>query len=264
MKRKIFTNLFKREIKSRRDLIRQLKDASSNQMIDGDSIAMIEAIFNLTELNARDIMIPRYQIDVIDVNDSISSIVTKITTTGHSRFPVIDGEISKIVGIFHSKDLVAHLINNADFDIRDHLRKVYFVPEIKRLDTLMYEMRINHTHLVVVVDEFTNVVGVVTLEMIIEQIVGEIEDEYDSLDGEGLIVELTPNEYRVKGYCKLSEISKKVGVVIVDEIVETIGGYLIKFLGRLPENGEQIRLESCQIEIISADSRKINLVRINK
>jgi len=264
MRRNFFTNLFKHEFKSRHDLIRQLKEATKTRVIDLDSITMIEAIFNLTELNARDIMIPRYQIDSIDINDSMNDIVNKITATGHSRFPVIDGEISKIVGIFHSKDLVAHLINDSHFDIREHLRKAYFVPEIKRLDTLMYEMRINHAHLVIVVDEFTNVVGIVTLEMIIEQIVGEIADEYDSLDGEGLIIELNEHEYRVKGYCKLSEINKKIGVIIQDEVVETIGGYLIKHLGRLPQKGEQVNLVGCEIEVVSADSRKINLVRITK
>ena len=264
--KKIMFNWFKPKYKlqSKQDLIILLRNVAQDKIIDNDSLPMIESIINLTRLKARDIMIPRHQIDFIDINDEMQVIIEKITQTGHSRFPVIDGEISNIEGVFHSKDLVGNLINQEEFDIKDHLRKVYFVPEIKRLDNLMYEMRLNHVHLVIVVDEFTNIVGLITLEMIIEQIVGDIEDEYDAIEGERLITEITPTKFRVKGFCKLADLNAQLDLSLTDDVVETIGGFLIKSLSRVPISGEIIKCKQCNIEIINADSRKINLVLITK
>ncbi len=261
----MFLNLlqiFKREFKSKQDIIDEIKKSITKNIINNDSIHMIEAVIHLTDFTARDIMIPRHQIDTIDINDNIENIINKIKTTGHSRFPVIDKEISKIIGIFHSKDLVGYFTHQDEFHIKNHLRKALFVPEIKKLNSLMHEMRLNHSHLVMVVDEFTNIVGIVTLEMIIEQIVGDIEDEYDSIDGERTIIELKENEYRIKGYCKLNELERKLGIKIEDKIVETIGGYIIKKLGRLPVNNEKLKINNCNIEVISADSRKINFIKL--
>lgn len=264
MKKGIFSGIFNQEPQSKSDIIDILRSTAQNKIIDPDSLPMIEAVINITELKARDIMIPRNQIDFIDVNDDLHKVVDKITTTGHSRFPVIDGEISNIIGVFHSKDLVNSIIEEQEFDIKDHLRKVYFVPEIKRLDNLMYEMRLNHAHLVIVVDEFTNVVGLVTLEMIIEQIIGDIEDEYDAIEGERLITELNENQFRVKGYCKLADLNSQLGLSIQDKMVETIGGFIIKFLGNVPSSGDIIQFKQFKVEIINADSRKINFVLITK
>ncbi|MFN8770033.1 MAG: transporter associated domain-containing protein [Neisseriaceae bacterium] len=267
MRKWVFSDLFKHEVQSKKEIIEILRNASQKKIIDSDSLPMLEAVFNITELKARDIMIPRNQIDVIDVNDSLTDIVDKITRTGHSRFPVIDGAVSNIIGIFHSKDLLSSITNidkEQEFDIKEHLRKAYFVPEIKRLDNLMYEMRLNHAHLVIVVDEFTNVVGLVTLEMVIEQIIGDIEDEYDAIEGERLITELNENQFRVKGYCKLVELNNKLGLSIYDKVVETIGGYIIKFLGNVPSSGEIIQFRQFNAEIINADSKKINLILITK
>ncbi|MBY0379707.1 MAG: CBS domain-containing protein, partial [Burkholderiales bacterium] len=255
MRSGFLSGIFKHELRTKKEIIGVLRDATQRKIIDNDSLPMIEAVINIAELKARDIMIPRNQIDVIDINDGTESIVNKIMSTGHSRFPVIDGEISSIIGIFHSKDLVAYFSKSQGFDIRNHLRKAYFVPEIKRLDNLMYEMRLNHAHIVIVVDEFTNVVGLVTLEMIIEQVIGDIEDEYDSIEGERLIVALSGGKYRVKGYCKLIDLNAKLNLSIKDSVVETVGGFIIKFLGRVPEVGEKINFSQYMIEILHADSR---------
>lgn len=244
------------------DIIELLKKAADDKVISYDSLPLLESALRLDDMRAKDIMLPRNQMDVLDINDSIKQIIEKITATGHSRFPVIDGEISNLVGVFHSKDLVKFIGNPDDFDLKDHLRQVCFVPEIKRLDGLMYEMRLRHLHLAIVVDEFTNIVGLITLEMIIEQIIGDIEDEYDSVEGEREIIELPHQIYRVKGHCKLKALNTKLNSELQDEVVETVGGFLIKKLGRVPVSGEIIELQGLRIEIINSDGRKINLLTI--
>lgn len=250
------------KISSKQDLINLLKDAVTRKIIDIDSLPIVEAAIYIDDLKAMDIMIPRHQIDFIDVYDDFAQVVAKIVDTGHSRFPVVDGEISKILGVFHSKDLIGCLDVKDNFNIREHMRQTYFVPEIKKLDGLMYEMRLRHAHMAIVVDEFTNVVGLITLEMIIEQIIGDIEDEYDSADAEQDIVELTPSFYRVKGGCKLNKLNEVLGFTWRDNSVETVGGFFVKFLGKIPVIGEIFEFERVTIEIVSADSRKINLLTI--
>jgi magnesium and cobalt transporter len=249
-------------VTNKTELIKLLKDSVANGVIDSDSLPIIEAALYINDLRANDVMIPRNQIDVIDINESVDEIANKVIATGHSRFPVIDGEISKILGIFHSKDLLRYFVNKQDFAIKQHVRQAFFVPEIKKLDSLMYEMRMRHSHLAIVVDEFTNVVGMITLEMIIEQIIGDIEDEYDPIEGERDIVELGLNSYRVKGSCKLKRINETVGLNLRDDKVESVGGFFVKFLGRLPIVGEILEFENLRVEIISADSRKIILLNL--
>jgi len=262
--RNFFAGLFARSIMSKSDIVELLKKAADDKVISHDSIPLIEAAIRLDDLRAKDIMLPRHQMDVLDIDDSIEHIVAKFVATGHSRFPVIDGEVSNLIGVFHTKDLVKFLGNQNEFNLKDHLREVCFVPEIKRLDGLMYEMRLQHLHLAIVVDEFTNIVGLITLEMIIEQVIGDIEDEYDSVEGEHALVELPHQVYRVKGYCKLNELNVKMGLELQDDVVETVGGYLIKLLGRVPLSHEILDLQQLHIEIINSDSRKINLLTIKK
>lgn len=258
----IFSGLLSQPIRTKLELIEVLKQSAINKIIESDCIPIIEAVLNIDNLKAKDIMIPRMDMDVIDINDEMDRIITKITKTGHSRFPVIDEEISNIVGVLHSKDLIPYLMNREDFNLRDLLREAYFVPEIKHLDGLMYEMRIRQSHMAIVVDEFTNVVGLITLEMIVEQILGEIEDEHDSVEGEREILSVGPNSFRVKGVCRLSQFNNILKLNWEDSSVETVGGFLIKFLGRIPVVGEILDFEKVKIEIINSDSRKINLLLI--
>jgi magnesium and cobalt transporter len=258
----IFDGLLGNSVSNRNELIEVLKKSANNNIIEKDSIPIIEAILNIDNLRAKDIMIPRMDMDIIDINDSIEVIIDKISTTGHSRFPVIDEEISNVLGVLHSKDLIPYLIKREEINIRDLLREAYFIPEIKHLDGLMYEMRIRQSHMAIVVDEFTNVVGLITLEMIVEQILGEIEDEHDSVEGEREILLLGPNSYRVKGHCRLNQFNTTLGLEWTDTSIETVGGFLVKFLGRIPIIGEILDFEKVKIEIINSDSRKINLLLI--
>ncbi len=257
-------SIFATEPQTKKDVIEMLHNAVLRKIIDNDCLPMLEALVHIDDLKALDVLIPRHQMDVLDINDSIENIIDKVIATGHSRFPVINGQISEILGIFHSKDLVQYYKDPKEFDLKDHLRKAYFVPELKHLDSLMYEMRLHHSHLVIVVDEFTNVVGLITLEMIIEQIIGDIEDEYDSVEGERRFTEIKKGYFRVKGFCKLTELSREFGIQFRDKTVETISGFIVKFLGRIPVNGEIIQISHYNIEIISADQRKINILLINK
>ncbi len=253
-----------KSIRDKLQLKELLIDLGQDSVISSDTLPILEAVLELSCLKARDIMLPRHQIDVIDIQDDINSIVNKVISTGHSRFPVIDGTISNVIGILHSKDLLRYMVDKDNFNFKDYIREAFFVPEIKSLDSLMYEMRIRHSHLAIIVDEFTNVVGIATLEMIVEQIIGEIEDEYDSVDGEREIVELAPNSYRLKGYCKLIQFNNITGVTWQDDVVETIGGFIIKKLGRVPVIGEAFNFDNIKFEIISADSRKIKLLNAVK
>ncbi len=259
---KIFDAFLTKQINNKSELIEVLKDSASNNIIEKDTIPIIEAILNIDSLTAKDIMIPRMDMDVIDINDTMDSIINKIAKTGHSRFPVIDEEISDILGVLHSKDLIPYLKDSEDINLRDLLRAAYFVPEIKHLDALMYEMRIRQSHMAIVVDEFTNIVGLITLEMIVEQILGEIEDEHDSVEGEREILLLGPNSYRIKGHCRLSQFNTVLRLEWTDNSIETVGGFLVKFLGRIPIIGEILDFEKVKIEIINSDSRKINLILI--
>lgn len=245
---------------SRAELVAVLREAADNGIIEEDSVPIIEAVFRMDRLRAKDIMLPRHKMDVLDVNDDMDKIIHKISQTRHSRFPVIDGDISNVIGVFHAKDLLNYFLLEDEFNLHDELRQSYFVPEIKPLDALMFEMRVRQTHMAIVVDEFTNIVGLVTLEMIVEHIVGEIEDEHDLIESEREIIKLNDKTVRLKGYCKINDLNLILDSGFIDKSVETVGGYLIKYLNRIPVPGEILDFERFQIEIIDSDSRKIKLL----
>lgn len=266
--KKIFNNnflqdFFQKNITTRQELVETIKFAAKNGIFDLDSLPLIEAAIQFGDMRAKDIVLPRHEVDVLDLNASTDKIITTIKETGHSRFPVVNGSFNDVIGVFHSKDIVHYLIDPEHFTLHDYCRKAFFVPDLKPLDSLLYEMRLKQIHLAIVVDEFTNVVGIVTLEMIIEQIVGEIDDEYDSADEEHAIIELEPGTYRTKGYCGLEMFNEKTELGWSDSKVETVGGYLTKMIGRIPSAGEEFTIDNHKIIVISADSRKINSVLVS-
>lgn len=254
----LLQDLFQRQINSRDELLHIIKYAAQNGIFDSDSLPLIEASIQFGDMRAKDIVLPRHEVDIIDVHATNDQIIEIIKNTGHSRFPVVDGGFNDVVGIFHSKDIVQYIINPNSFKLHDYCRKALFIPDLKPLDSLLYEMRIKQSHLAVVVDEFTNVVGIITLEMIIEQIVGEIEDEHDDADDEHSIVEIEPSVYRIKGFCGLELFTDKTGIPWSDEKVESVGGYVTKFLGKIPVTGDVIIIDKISVKILNADSRKIN------
>lgn len=258
----ILRRLFVDPVDSREKLVAILTDAANQQIFDKDSLPLLEAVIQFGDMRAKDILLPRNKVDVIDINSSLNDVVALINQTGHSRFPVVEHDNNDVVGILHSKDIVKFVNQTEEFELLSLLRKPVFVPDMKALDSLLYEMRLNHNHLVIVVDEFTNIAGIITLEMIVEQIVGEIDDEHDSIDGEHGILKLAHNIYRAKGYCGLEQFNNLTNKLWHDEQVESLGGYIVKYLGRVPQGGEKHIINDCVCEIISADSRKINTLKI--
>ncbi len=256
--------LYEKKFKNKYDLIKILHKFNSLNIIKFDSVSILETIINAEQIKAKDIMIPRISIDFININDNIDNIINKIILTRHSRFPVIDGELGNVIGILHTKDLFSIVKTKENFNLIDLVRDAYFVSNLKPIDELMFEMRTRQNHMAIVVDEFTNIVGLITLELIVEQFLGEIEDEHDSIDGERNIIFIDENQYRVKGHCKLNNLNNVLNLKWKDEIVETVNGYLIKKLKKIPRIGEIIVLDDVELEIINADSRKINLLQITK
>ena len=258
----LFSGLFSEPIKERGQLLALIKQAALDEVFDIDGLPLIEAVLQFGDMRVKDILLPRHEVDFIDINATDEEILSIIKETSHSRFPVADGNLNEVVGVFHSKDIVKYIMDKDDFKLLNYCRNAFFVPELKPLDSLLYEMRLQQIHLAIVVDEFTNVIGIVTLEMIIEQIVGEIDDEHDLANDEHVILEISPNVYRIKGFCSLEQLREKVGIAWQDTNIETIGGYIIKKLGKIPAVAEQLTINGVLVEILHADSKKINSIII--
>lgn len=258
----LFSGLFSEPIKERGQLLALIKQAALDEVFDIDGLPLIEAVLQFGDMRVKDILLPRHEVDFIDINATDEEILSIIKETSHSRFPVADGNLNEVVGVFHSKDIVNYIMDKDDFKLLNYCRNAFFVPELKPLDSLLYEMRLQQIHLAIVVDEFTNVIGIVTLEMIIEQIVGEIDDEHDLANDEHVILEISPNVYRIKGFCSLEQLREKVGIAWQDTNIETIGGYIIKKLGKIPAVAEQLTINGVLVEILHADSKKINSIII--
>ena len=258
----LFSGLFSEPIKERGQLLALIKQAALDEVFDIDGLPLIEAVLQFGDMRVKDILLPRHEVDFIDINATDEEILSIIKETSHSRFPVADGNLNEVVGVFHSKDIVNYIMDKDDFKLLNYCRNAFFVPELKPLDSLLYEMRLQQIHLAIVVDEFTNVIGIVTLEMIIEQIVGEIDDEHDLANDEHVILEISPNVYRIKGFCSLEQLRDKVGIAWQDTNIETIGGYIIKKLGKIPAVAEQLTINGVLVEILHADSKKINSIII--
>jgi magnesium and cobalt transporter len=219
--------------------------------MDADSLAMIEGVLQVSEMQVRDIMIPRSQMDVIDITDSPETFIPHVIETAHSRFPVIEDDKNDVIGILLAKDLLRYYAGE-DFEIRDMLRPAVFIPESKRLNILLKEFRSNRNHIAIVVDEYGGVAGMVTIEDVLEQIVGDIEDEYDYDEDEDNIIENADGQYRVKA---LTEIA---GTTLSDEEFSTIGGLVVHQFGHLPKRDDEITLSGLRFRVLRADSRRLH------
>ena len=243
-------------------LVDSLREAESNSVIEPDTVAMMEGALLVSDMRVRDIMIPRSEIVFIEEDSKPSKILSKITESGHSRFPVFDEEHERIVGILLAKDLLSLAIDNADdFSIREIIRPAAFIPESKRLNVLLREFRSGRNHLAVVVDEYTSISGLVTIEDVIEQIVGEIDDEHDLLE-EDNIRKHRDNRYSVKARTGLDEFNEHFGTDWKSDDYETIGGLVISQLGHLPRQGEELEYMEYSFRVLRADRRRVRLVRV--
>lgn len=259
----IFSGLFQSEPKNREDLVEVIRDSMENDLIDNDTKEMIEGVMEISELRVRDIMIPRPQIIYIDANLPLEACVDIIIDSAHSRFPVIldDGKDS-IQGILLAKDLLKYLRPNADeFNMQALLRPAVIVPESKRVDRMLKEFRSERFHMAIVVDEFGAVSGLVTIEDILEQIVGDIEDEFDEEEIEP-IRQLSRHTYAVSALTDIEKFNEVFATNFEDEEVDTVGGLVMQAFERLPQRGEQIQLEGIDFKVTSADSRRLIQLRV--
>ncbi|CAM8300718.1 HlyC/CorC family transporter [Candidatus Methylopumilus planktonicus] len=240
----------------REQLFELLKSSYEKNLMDADSLSMIEGVLQVSEMQVRDIMIPRSQMDVIDISHPPEKFIPFVIETAHSRFPVIEDDKNDVIGILLAKDLLKYYAGD-DFEIRDMLRPTVFIPESKRLNVLLKEFRGSRNHIAIVVDEYGGVSGMVTIEDVLEQIVGEIEDEFDFDETEDNIIQDKNGHYRVKASTEIEDFNEYFNVNFSNEEFSTIGGLIIHAFGHLPKRDEKITFEGFKITILRADSRKI-------
>jgi len=251
-----------REPEDREQLIELLHSSHERNLLDADALSMIEGVLQVSELHARDIMIPRSQMDVIDISESPDKFVPFVIQTAHSRFPVTSGNKDDIIGILLAKDLLRYYAGEEEFDVREMLRPAVFIPESKPLNVLLKEFRKNRNHIAIVVDEYGGVAGLVTIEDVLEQIVGEIEDEYDFDEVEDNIIQEKTGQYRVKAITEIEDFNEKFATDFSDEEFDTVGGLVLKRFGRVPKRGEQVVMEGLTFTVLRADSRRVYLLEV--
>jgi len=252
-----------REPEDREQLIELLHGAYENNLMDADALAMIEGVLQVSEMRVGEIMIPRAQMDVVDINDPPEVFIPRVIETAHSRFPVIDKDRDDVIGILLAKDLLRHYAES-DSDIRGMLRPAVFIPESKRLNVLLKEFRSNRNHIAIVVDEYGGVAGIVTIEDVLEQIVGDIEDEYDFDETEDNIIRENEGVFRVKAGTEIGDFNQTLGAHFSDEEFDTVGGLVVSRFGHLPKRGESVKFDGFLFSILRADSRRLHAVRVTR
>lgn len=256
------------EPKNRAQLIELLRDAEHRALLDADQLAMIEGVLQVSEMRVTEIMVPRTKMVVIQKDSPIEKILNEAINSGHSRFPVMGENRDEVVGILLAKDLLPIAVEYqkssfSQFNLKELLRPAFFVPESKRLDVLLKEFRYHRNHLAIVVDEYGGIVGCVTIEDVLEQIVGEIEDEHDT--NENLSIrEYKNNQYSVKAITPIEEFNEYFKTQLAEEEFDTIGGVIMKEFGHLPKRGESISLEGLTFTILRANRRRILLLRVEQ
>ncbi len=252
-----------REPEDREQLIELLHASFEKSLLDADALAMIEGVLQVSETQVRDVMIPSSQMDVIDITQTPKEFIPFVIETAHSRFPVIDDDKNDIIGILLAKDLLRYYAGE-DFDVRDMLRPAVFIPESKRLNVLLKEFRSNRNHIAIVVDEYGGVAGMITIEDVLEQIVGDIEDEYDFDETEDNIIRDSQGKYRVKALTEINDFNEVLGTEFSDEEFSTIGGLVVSQFGHLPKRGETVTYKNLKFTALRADSRRLHSVLIEE
>jgi magnesium and cobalt transporter len=251
------------EPKDREQLIHVLREAQGRGLFDVDAQAMIEGVLQVAEMQVRDIMIPRSQMVVVNRDADPEELIAVAIESGHSRFPVVGDSRDEVVGVLLAKDLLRYSSKRdaESFSVRELLRPAVFVPESKRLNVLLKEFRASRNHLAVVVDEYGGVAGMVTIEDVLEQIVGEIEDEHD-VDEETFIRKHSDVSFTVKALTPIEDFNEYFDSTFSDEEFDTIGGLVTHKLGRLPKRGETLVIDNMSFKILNADNRRIRLMNV--
>ncbi|MEE9580851.1 MAG: transporter associated domain-containing protein [Nitrosomonadaceae bacterium] len=258
------STLLSREPEDREQLIELLHSAFEHNLLDSDALSMIEGVMQVSEMQASDIMVPRSQMDVIDISETPDKFVPLMIETAHSRFPVTENNKDNVIGILLAKDLLRYYAGGEEFNAREILRPVVFIPESKRLNVLLKDFRSNRNHIAIVVDEYGGVAGLVTIEDVLEQIVGDIEDEYDYDESEDNIIQELSGHYRVKAITELADFNEALGVEFSNEDYDTVGGLVLNKFGRLPKRGESVVIGSLKFTVLRTDSRRLHTVVVEE
>lgn len=256
--------IFSDEPTDTNSLLELIRNAKQDQVLDADALSIIEGALQVSNMQVRDIMIPKAQVITVNAKLSKQEILEIITSASHSRFPVVEETVEHISGILLAKDLLPMLISDGDskFDVKDMARPATVVPESKRLNVLLKEFRQTRQHMAIVIDEYGDMSGVVTIEDVLEQIVGEIEDEHD-IDDDSLIKKFEDGSYSVKALTPLDEFDDYFKTNLDQNDSTTIGGLVLRTFGHIPERGESVKINSLNITVLSADSRQIKLLKIH-
>lgn len=256
---------FSSEPKSRHDLLDVIKVAQQNEVIDKDVTRIIDGALSVAEMQVREIMVPRAQMTVIKASQPLTESLPIIIKSAHSRYPVVGDSADDVLGILLAKDLLPQILqaNSEQFDITTLLRPATVIPESKRLNVLLREFRETRNHMAIVIDEYGGVAGLVTIEDVLEQIVGEIEDEHD-VTADNYIKKLDENDFIVKALTPIEDFNEYFKTQLNEEEFDTIGGIILQQLGHLPRRNEVARINDFEFKVLNADTRQIHLLRMTR
>ena len=258
------TAMLLREPDDREELLDILRGAFDRHLLDADALTMIEGVLSVSETTVRDIMIPRAQMDCVSIDDEVPQFIPLVVETRHSRFPVIGESKDDVIGILLAKELLNYYANPEAFNLRETLRPAVFVPESKRLNVLLRDFRANRNHIAIVVDEYGGVSGLVTIEDVLEQIVGDIEDEYDFDESHDNIIPEANGKFRVKAQTEIADFNEQFHTAFPDNEFDTVGGLVLRAFGRLPKRGETTTMEGLRFRVLRADSRRLYTLQVER
>ena len=251
------------EPEDREQLLHLLHSAYEKNLMDADVLTIIEGALASSETRVTDVMIPRAQMDVIDVDMPLDTMLPVVIEAAHSRFPVVDGDRDNVLGILLAKDLL-RTHTEEEFILRDWLRPAVFIPESKRLNVLLREFRVSRNHMAIVVNEYGSVAGLVTIEDVLEQIVGDIEDEYDFDEAHDNIRLDSAGRYRVKARTEIEDFNLAFGTAYSDDEFDTVGGLILRHLGRVPKRNEVVDIDGTRFQVLRADSRRLYTLLVDQ
>lgn len=253
------------EPKDKADLLELLRDAQQRNLMGVDALVMIEGVLQVSDMQVRDIMIPLSQMVSVQQDATLRDLLPVITESGHSRFPVVGDNRNEVIGLILAKDLLPYFIGDQQdsFNVRDVLRPAVFIPESKRLNVLLKDFRSKRNHMAIVLDEFGGAAGLVTIEDVVEQIVGEIADEHD-IEEDIFIKKQSDDCFIIKALTPIEEFNEYFSSDFSDEEFDTIGGLVMKGFGRMPERGEEVDVGEYHVKVLSADSRRVHLLEVSK
>jgi len=262
--REWLADLFSDEPEDLPELMELLRDAAARQMFDDTALNIIFGALHVGDMHARDIMIPRSSLVVVQEDQDPAELLPIVIESQHSRFPVVGDDMDDVKGILHAKDLLPLVLekDHGKFSMKDCIRPATVIPESKRLNVLLQEFRATRNHMALVVDEYGQVSGAVTIEDVLEQIVGEIEDEHDVDDDSG-VKQLEPHSFHVKANLPIEDFNEHFATQMSGEEFDTIGGIVLQAFGHLPERGESVEINGLQFEVLNADSRRLRLLRVD-